>query len=411
MSYYLTVENLQTGEKVYPVVDRVTLGRGPDSLLRLDDPSVSRRHAVVFFRHGHIMLEDQGSTNGTFVNGERIDKAELKNGDRLRLGRVYVRVIEAEYGLDTAIENETIITAVPRKRGEYDLHGELQRLSREGLERVKAMEHELAKGAQVQREFLPKHMPTLPGWEIATCFEPAQRVAGDFYDSFLLPDGQLGFTMADVCGKGVGAGLFMSLTRGLIRAFSMQAQQERLSDDESNGEPWPSIDYAKRSDRQPPGPFEAVALTNDYIAREHGEVCVFITLFFGVLDPVTGKLAYANAGHEPAVIIRGSGGMDMLESLGPPLGLFSGIDIKVAQTLLNPGDTLFCYTDGVTEARGADGDLFSKRRLLALLEQPPQSAQALLDRIKRAVLAHSLNTVPSDDITMMAIRRAPSESG
>lgn len=407
MSIYLTVENLPEGTKLYPLDRRLTLGRGKDNDLRIQDPGVSRHHAVVSLVAEQIVLEDLNSTNGTFVNGERVSRAALVSGDRIRLGRATLRVVAADAVPVGTSEVETIVSAMAVDPGQEHRYDELRRLDRKNRERIRAMEDQLDGGARIQREFLPKRLPTIAGWDLAACFEPAHQVAGDFYDAFLLPDGRLGIVIADVCGKGVGAGLFMSLTRGLLRAFCNHADAaagfERRSEDSSTG--------AARtgSAKEVAGPnarvFRAVSMTSDYIAREHGATCIFVTLFLGVLDPVTGTMAYVNAGHEPVVVARSAGASVLLESLGPPAGLFPGIEIPVAQVSLAPGDVVFGYTDGVTDARSPAGVYFSRRRLLCLVERPAASARELIERVKKELSRHLGDACPADDVTMIALRR------
>src|SRR6185295_3398345 len=143
---------------------------------------------------------------------------------------------------------------------------------------AKSLERELEIGREIQRSFLPEELPRAEGWEIAARFRPARQVAGDFYDAFALPSsGRIGLVVADVCDKGVGAALFMALFRSLVRATA-------------TGMAWEADAAA--------GLLRVVRLTNDYIARTHGRSNMFATLFFGVLDPATGDLAYVNGGHE-----------------------------------------------------------------------------------------------------------------
>jgi sigma-B regulation protein RsbU (phosphoserine phosphatase) len=254
------------------------------------------------------------------------------------------------------------------------------------LERQKELlryEHELQISRQIQASFLPHELPQPPGWEIVADFHPAHEVGGDFYDAFYLKGGRkLYLVIADVCDKGVGAALFMALSRSLLRAFAELATSE--------------------ADLKSP-----IELTNAYILRNHMQANMFITLFFGVLDPATGLLTYVNGGHNPPVIIGSTGVKARLRPTGPAVGMFPDIEFKVQQVSLELGDILFAFTDGVTEARDANGRFFTEARLLQLLEQPASSAAALLNRIEESVRAHIAATNQYDDITMIAARRNP----
>ncbi len=259
-------------------------------------------------------------------------------------------------------------------------------------ERMKVIEFELEKGQQIQKDFLPGRLPKVPNWEIAICFQPAGQVAGDFYDVFKLPNGAVGLVIADVCDKGVGSALYMALFRSLIRVFSLQSVADQ-----------PEDALIQQSDREIVR--TAVSMTNDYIAQNHGDECMFATLFFGVLDPQSGELAYINAGHEPLYVISPAGIRTALKSTGPAVGLMPAAQFQIQQIQLDQGDLLLGYTDGVTEARSAEDKIFTRARLQALMETPGQSAAELLDTIKKELFAFIGREPRSDDVTMLAVQR------
>jgi sigma-B regulation protein RsbU (phosphoserine phosphatase) len=255
------------------------------------------------------------------------------------------------------------------------------------LERQKQLltyEHDLEIGQQIQANFLPSEIPQPSGWEIAAGFRPARKVAGDFYDAFYVEGKtKVCLIIADVCDKGVGAALFMALCRSLIRAFA-ELHASRAAGDKN-----------------------PIELTNEYIAQNHGNSNMFVTLFYGVLDLASGQLAYMNCGHNPPVIIGSTGVKVHLRPTGPAVGMFPNIEFKAQQVGLEPGDVLFAFTDGVTDARAADGSFFTERRLLQLLEQPAPSAVALLNRIDESLRSYISAATQFDDITMIAARRQP----
>jgi len=263
----------------------------------------------------------------------------------------------------------------------------------------KALDKEMEKGKKIQRDFLPRQIPRVEGWEIAVYFHPARQVSGDFYDAFMLPENLLGLVIADVCDKGVGSALFMALFRSLIRVFSGKISLQGVS-----------VPGSTRTEPNPDGDFlyealNAVSLTNDYIAEEHGAENMFATLFFGVLNPQTGKMAYINAGHEPLLIINQSGIKETLKCTGPVVGMMPAMEYQVKQIAIDPGDTLIGYTDGVTEAMSPQQNLFGKKRFLTLLESPVPTASELIERIKLELFKHIDNAPQFDDITMLAIHR------
>jgi sigma-B regulation protein RsbU (phosphoserine phosphatase) len=134
---------------------------------------------------------------------------------------------------------------------------------------------------------------------------------------------------------------------------------------------------------------------------------MFATLFFGVLNPETGLLSYINAGHEPLFILDPTGVKVSLQPTGPALGIMPNAKFKIEYVQLEPGDILIGYTDGITEARSSNGELYTKKRLQSLLEQPVASAPELLERIKTSLFNYTENAPQSDDITLLAVQRYP----
>jgi phosphoserine phosphatase RsbU/P len=297
-----------------------------------------------------------------------------------------------------------------------EIENELQEKNEQVQAYMQALQRELQVGRQIQADFLPETLPQLPGWELAARFQPAREVAGDFYDAFVLPGNQLGLVVADVCDKGVGAALFMSLTRSLVRVLAYQAHS-RLQPIGPNAEAYlvqvPGA-AGQPSLLLPAYTFEilnAVKLTNDYITANHSRANMFATLFFGVLDIKTGTVSYVNGGHNPPFHLSKDGIKARLALTGPAVGMLPGISYKMSQIQLELGDVLLTYTDGVTEARAFDKTFFGENRLLELLSQYCDegclSASTLLANIENAVQLHVAGGEPSDDLTMLAIRSAP----
>lgn len=262
------------------------------------------------------------------------------------------------------------------------------------------VERDVEVGRQIQADFLPEKFPAPPGWEIDTRFQPAKQVSGDFFDAFAAGGDHIGLIVADVCDKGVGAALFMALTRSLLRAFGWL----------SEGCPLPSGDAGTRlASSLADLTAEPIRLTNEYIAQFHSRMNMFVTLFFGLLDPSTGLLRYINAGHNPPMIVGADGTLKgRLAATGPALGMLPGMDYQVGQQILEPGDLLFAFTDGVTEARGSHGEFFSDKRLETLLQEvSPIGASDFLDHLDSVLSEYVAGHGFSDDVTMLAVRRKP----
>ncbi len=255
------------------------------------------------------------------------------------------------------------------------------------LERQKELlrfEDELKIGQQIQTSFLPESILQPPGWEIDARLRSARAVSGDFYDVFLVDQNStVCIVIADVCDKGVGAALFMVLIRTLIRAFaeySMDGQTSLGS---------------------------VVGLTNDYILQNHFQSNMFATLFIGMLNPSASILTYVNSGHPAPILIDSTGIAAHLAATGPVIGAFSDITFDEKQIKIEPGASLFAFTDGVTDARDPNGQVFSRQRLLTLLENPASSATELLNMVEEHVQNHISGATQFDDETMIVIRRKP----
>lgn len=261
-----------------------------------------------------------------------------------------------------------------------------------------ALDNELETGRQIQIDFLPDHVYQPPNWEIATGFHPAKQVAGDFYDTFPLGN-YVGLVIADVCDKGVGAAFFMALMRSLMRVFSGQTQLDGLSIvADENDDPSSRAYFQTQA-------LQAVELTNQYVALNHWRLSMFATMFFGVLDPATGLLTYINGGHESLFLVNSSGIKQTLPATGPAVGMMPNVKFEIAQVEFEAGDLLIGYTDGVTEGKNPDGELFTLQRLRSLLEQPAQSASELITQVETELFAHINQATQFDDITMLAVQR------
>lgn len=257
----------------------------------------------------------------------------------------------------------------------------------------KALQRELEIGREIQQGFLPETLPRVDGWEIAASLMSAREVAGDFYDAFELPDGCIGLVIADVCDKGVGAALFMTLFRSLIRAA---ANLDYFEQTEKADAPHSSTERLQR----------AVALTNNYIAETHGESGMFATLFFGILDPRDGKLIYINGGHESPLIVRAGAVRESLCKTGPAVGILANGRFEILETQVGPGDLFFAFTDGVPDCQNPRGEFFGRERLLDFIQQRNESAPELVGAMEAELRQYIAGANQFDDITLMAVRRS-----
>jgi len=316
-----------------------------------------------------------------FFKNEQLGMAVFKNGPL----EGYIYEILREH-LSGALQGALLMKKVQEQALTLEHQNQqLQKLREQEHAYIEAVKRELEIGRNIQASFLPETMPKTPGWESCALFTPAREVSGDFYDAFLLDDNRAAFLIADVSGKDVGAALFMSLIRSLMRAFSEQSQDK--GDD----------------------PLDAIRLTNSYVVNHHhtgNSRFMYATMFFAVADLEKGELTYINAGHNPPALLRSEGKIiKWLEPTGPAIGIAEGIEFRKCTLPLNHGEMLVLYTDGVLEAKNEKSEFFSKQRFMQYLEKPYTSAQEVVDRVRDALKEHGAGAVPYDDVTMMSILR------
>jgi len=242
---------------------------------------------------------------------------------------------------------------------------------------------ELEQAGRLQSSFLPEEPPQIPGFQVAAILRPARQTTGDYYDFIPLPDGRYGIVIADVADKGIGAALFMTSSRSLLRAYAAE--------------------YAA-------APEQVLLSANRRITQDtHGGL--FVTLFYGVLDPHNGLLEYCNAGHNPPYLLEPGGEAASLPKTGVPLGIFPDATWQRRQVSLPPGSLLALYTDGVTETSAADETLFGEERLVSALKAlPPAGLQRQASRGLQAVLDKVDEfrgaSLPADDLTLVIFTRS-----
>jgi serine phosphatase RsbU (regulator of sigma subunit)/putative methionine-R-sulfoxide reductase with GAF domain len=258
---------------------------------------------------------------------------------------------------------------------------------------ARRLEEELRVAREIQTALLPPRAPHLPGWDLAADWRSARLVGGDFYDFWLLPQrsaphekdrSPLGFVIADVSDKGVPAAMFMTLSRSLVRAAALDGSAPEI----------------------------ALERANRWISRD-SDSSMFVTLFYGVIDQISGQMEYSCAGHNPPLLLRASD--DALLELSThdiALGVLEDARLHGAHVTIHPGDVLVCYTDGITEAINADEEAFGVERLLTIVRaQRHASASQIVNAIVSELAAFTGDGDPFDDVTLVVIKREPVEEG
>ena len=254
-----------------------------------------------------------------------------------------------------------------------------ERLAQVERERER-IEQELQVARSIQQASLPKEVPTLEGWEISPFYQPAREVGGDFYDFHLLSEARLGLIVGDATGKGVPAALVMSTTCGMLR---LAAQS-----------------YSS--------PGEMLQLVNEALFPNI-PANMFVTCFYGVLNPSSGTFTYANAGHDLPYLWQSGDAVD-LRARGMPLGLMPGMSYEKKETILEAGEAALFYSDGLVEAHNPKGEMFGFPRLQSLLAEHGEERsleETLLEELYSFV---GEGWEQEDDITLLTLRRSASSN-
>jgi serine phosphatase RsbU (regulator of sigma subunit) len=239
-------------------------------------------------------------------------------------------------------------------------------------------EQELRLARSIQRASLPKEVPSLEGWQISPYYQPAREVGGDFYDFHPLSEGRLGLVVGDATGKGVPAALVMSTTCGMLRLAAQSSSSPGEMLQRVNETLFPYI---------PPN--------------------MFVTCFYCILDPKSGTLSYANAGHDLPYLHR-DGAAEELRATGMPLGLMPGMRYEEKETILEAGEAALLYSDGLVEAHDPKGEMFGFPRLRALVaEHADQEERPLGDFLMEELYTFvGEGWEQEDDITLLTLRRS-----
>jgi serine phosphatase RsbU (regulator of sigma subunit)/predicted ester cyclase len=334
--------------------------------------AISALHAT--FSEGRLIIEDQVAGGDKVVTRFLVhsphDRGELMGvaptGRELTNRAIVIhRIVEGkiaeEWGMGT-------MGATLRGR----------RLEQERIERER-VEQELQVARSIQQASLPKEVPTLEGWQISPFYQPAREVGGDFYDFHPLSEGRLGLVVGDATGKGVPAALVMSTTCGMLQ---LAAQ---------------ALDSSS--------PSEVLARVNEtLLARIPPNM--FVTCFYAILDPKSGHLVYANAGHD-LPYLRRSGDAEELRARGMPLGLMPGMTYEESEIILEAGEIAFFYSDGLVEAHDPHGEMFGFPRLRALVAEHADEERSLEETLLEELYAFvGEGWEQEDDITLLSLRRS-----
>src|SRR5215203_1057007 len=306
-------------------------------------------------------VEPQPST-GLLIAGNTANSAAY---------RTQIRA-ESEFVIGLANLVSQVATAIFMRR---EIQAREQRLKQQAHARER-IEQELHVARRIQQASLPEAVPAFEGWDIYPSYRPAREVGGDFYDFLELEDGRLGLVVGDATGKGVPAALVMSTTCGMLRAVTQAS------------------DYS---------PGEVLQRVNEALATRI-PANMFVTCFYGVLDPESGCFTYANAGHDLPYVRRG-GDAEELMARGMPLGLMPGMSYEEKEIILGAGEAALFYSDGLVEAHNSEGEMFGFPRLQALVAEHAGKG-SLVDFLMEELYSFTGERwEQEDDITLVTLHR------
>ena len=360
------------------------MGRCNECDVLLPHTSVSRYHAKILSTEAGYALVDLGSVNGTFVNGRRIQACLLRNGDQIRLGEnpevigfVAERTMESDDsgGVQASCAAPSDVQSISDEVPAI-LRGELHKSFMQHF----VIESELSLAQEVQRALIPQHLPIFGGYAISAHCEPAHQVGGDFYDFRAMPSGGAVAFLGDVAGKGVAASLLSSMALGCLDA--QLRSSERLE--------------------------SALGVLNSILCeKEPGR---FVTLFLLRFD-LDGECCYASAGHNTAYVYRAEhAAIEELPSTGLVAGVMPVCEFKSERFTLRAGDALLVYSDGLTEAENATGEMLGEDMVRAtILEYASAGAESLKGALLDLVLSFTGGEKQSDDITFFVVEKLERE--
>src|SRR5215216_3639879 len=358
-----------------PVVETTVQEAGPELEIAPNDPIV----AYFASASGVVEIEkldlDSPALRAMKAADIKVVVPLVSQGELIGLLNLGPRLSLQEYSADDRkLLNDLATQTAPAVQV-----AQLVRQQQQQAQERERIEQELKVARLIQQTLLPKHVPDLPGYQVAAYYQPAREVGGDFYDFLELDDGHLGLVVGDVTDKGVPAALVMATTRTMLRAS------------------------AQRLD----SPAEVLRQVNDVIAPDIPPN-MFITCLYAILDTHSGKLRYANAGHDlPYLRHKGRpGDASELRARGMPLGLMPGMFYEEKEAVLEAGDSILFYSDGLVEAHDPHYEMFGFPRLQGFVGAHPGGATMIDFLLKELARFVGDGWEQEDDITLVTLERS-----
>jgi serine phosphatase RsbU (regulator of sigma subunit)/anti-sigma regulatory factor (Ser/Thr protein kinase) len=338
---------------------------------------------LVYFQHssgvvdvGKLLIESP-ATEALRAAGVKLVVPLVSQGELIGLINLGPRLSEQDYSTDDRkLLGDLAAQAAPAVRV-----AQLARQQQAEARERERLAQELRVARLIQQTLLPKSLPDLADYEVSAYYRPAREVGGDFYDFLYFEDGRVGVIIGDVTDKGVPAALVMATTRTLLRAAAERLIAPGLALERVNELLYPDIP-----------------------AR------MFVTCLYALLDPTTGQLCYANAGHD-LPYRRRKEDVDELRATGMPLGLMPGMSYEEKQLTLAPGETVLFHSDGLVEAHAPDGEMFGFPRLQALMAEHPGGSSMIEFLLDKLTAFTGPDWEQEDDVTLVTLQHRPHDAG
>ncbi len=304
--------------------------------------------------------------------GVKLAVALVSQGELIGLLNLGPRLSEQDYSAD----DRALLSNLATQAGPAVRVAQLVRQQQLEAQARERLEQELRVARLIQQTLLPKELPELAGWSLARYYQPARAVGGDFYDFIQMANGQFGLVVGDVTDKGVPAALVMATTRAILRGAAAQHDS----------------------------PGRVLEQANDLLVPDIPRN-MFVTCLFSILDPASGRLRYANAGHDLPYRRHGDGAME-LRATGMPLGLLPGMHYEENEVEIEPGDTVLFYSDGIVEAHNPKREMFSFGRLQSLVAEHAGGAPLIDFLLAELARFTGAGWEQEDDVTLVTLQRA-----
>jgi serine phosphatase RsbU (regulator of sigma subunit) len=318
-----------------------------------------------------LQVESQ-NLNPLMEDGYRVVVPLITQGELIGWLGLGARLSEQKYSFDDKVLLSRLAMQVAPTVRVAQLVAEQQA---EAIERER-LDQELLVASRIQTGLLPKHLPQFDGWHVSAFYKPAREVGGDFYEFEYFEDGRLGIFIGDVTDKGIPAALVMATTRTLLKAAAGEVES----------------------------PGKVLARVNDLLEADIPD-SMFVTCFYAILDPSSGRLVYANAGHNLPYRLTNQEVME-IKAAGMPLGLMPGRKYDVHEMVIEPGDDMIFFSDGLVEAHNTAREMFGTQRLKNLFADFSGKEGNLIDYLMQALQDFTGEDLDAeDDITIVGVKR------